>query len=654
MTYRSKFIFLSLSFALLATQNVFPKEKHLLSGSFDAEFLKRSILSSRTWHPFPKYAERSEWTRTNENIRKGIIDRAEAFLQAGWELPKATEFLEYTRNGNRSRYEAVSFGRREHLATLVLAECMEGKGRFFDDIVNGIWTICEETYWGVPAHVGLQKRGPGLPDVSEPTVDLFAAETGMLISWTYYLLGDELNTISPLIPERMRSEVQRRILSVNLQRDDFWWMGFGRTVNNWNPWICSNWLTAVLVFEEDPDQRAASVHKILVCLDNFLDPYPRDGGCDEGPSYWGRAGGSLFDCLELLRSASNDSINVYDNPLIREIGKYIYRVYIHDQYFINFADAPAKNVADASLIFRYGRSINDGIMESFGSFLARKQRLGEEAPRGPFRSLGRFLPMLFTLPQLSKIEPREPLLRDFWLPDLQVMGARSSEASAKGFYLAAKGGHNAESHNHNDVGNFVIYLDGEPVVIDVGVETYTAKTFSKDRYSIWTMQSAYHNLPTINGFMQHEGAEFRSKDVSYSADDNAASLSLDIAGAYPGGAMVKTWKRSIRLNRGENVTLTDRYELGEARQPLTLSLMTAYAPAIRGEGTIRLVPDAERHAGGTVLLLYDAKKFSGTVETIKVEDPRLRSSWGEGIYRIVLTSKLNVLQDEYSIVFREE
>ena len=77
------------------------------------------------------------------------------------------------------------------------------------------------------------------------------------------------------------------------------------------------------------------------------------------------------------------------------------------------------------------------------------------------------------------------------------MAARSKDGSAEGLYLAAQGGHNAESHNHNDVGNFIVYADGQPAIIDVGVETYTAKTFSSQRYEIWTMQSAYHNLPSI-------------------------------------------------------------------------------------------------------------------------------------------------------------
>lgn len=89
---------------------------------------------------------------------------------------------------------------------------------------------------------------------------------------------------------------------------------------------------------------------------------------------------------------------------------------------------------------------------------------------------------------------------------------------SEGLYLAAKGGHNAESHNHNDVGNFIVYADGYPAISDVGVETYTAKTFSAQRYDIWTMQSAFHNLPIINGFMQKNGGNFKAAAVNYEAD----------------------------------------------------------------------------------------------------------------------------------------
>jgi len=622
-------------------------ETNLLSGGYPPAKLIEILIPAADWHPYPRAGERQAWLALPEKIRQAYIRRAEKLIACEWETPKASVFLEYVRNGNRTNFQAISYARRAKLAELVLGECCEGKGRFLDDILNGIWTISEETYWGVPAHVGVQKKGPGLPDVEEPTVDLFAAETGMLLAWTDYLVGAELDRVSPLVRQRIRHEVDRRILGVNLERDDFWWMGFsGRTVNNWNPWICSNWLACALLLEPDEARRVQSVHKILRCLDQFLNPYPKDGGCDEGPGYWSRAGASLYDCLELLHSASGGKIDVFGAPLVKEIGRYIYRVHIGGPYFINFADAAAKANPDPSVVFRYGKAIGDETMVDFGAFLATPQKLGEDCVRGSFGWLGRVLPALFHLEDLLAAKPREPLLRDFWLPELQVMGARSTEGSNRGFYVAAKGGHNAESHNHNDVGNFIVYHDGLPVLIDIGVETYTAKTFSSRRYEIWTMQSAYHNLPTINGVMQKDGREYRASELIYKSDGNSVSLGLDIAGAYPAEAAVQSWKRTITLRRGKDVVLRDRYILNEAKGELQIGLMSWRIPALETEGRIRLDLPERTEA---LYIAYDAAKFRAAVEHITLEDPQLRSSWGDRIYRILLTAKHRSPRDNFVI-----
>jgi hypothetical protein len=624
--------------------------KNLLSGRFTPEKLEEILIPAENWFPFPTASERGGWEKIPGNVRAAYIRQGEKHLDCEWETPKASVFLEYVRNGNRSNFQRISFSRRAKLAELVLAECMEGQGRFMDDILNGVWTVCEETYWGVPAHVGAQKRGSGLPDVTEPTVDLFAAETGMLMAWVYYLVGEPLDEISPLVGERIQYEVMRRIIDVNLERDDFWWMGFGgRTVNNWNPWICSNWLTAVLILESDPERRVQSVYKILRCLDNFLNPYPRDGGCDEGPGYWSRAGGSLFDCLELLASVTDGKIDVFDEPLVQEIGRYIYRVYISGRYFINFADAAAKLSADPSVVYRYGKSIGDKTMMGFGAFLAEQQELGEDYIRGSFGYLGRVLPALFSLEELLKAETKEPLARDFWFEELQVMGARSYEGKKESFYVAAKGGHNAESHNHNDVGNFIVYAEGLPVIVDVGVETYTAKTFSSKRYEIWTMQSGFHNLPTINGVMQKNGRDYRAGDVSYKSDNKRANFSLDIAKAYPAEAKVRSWKRTITLNRGRNVIIQDKYDLEEAGENLRMTLMSWCKPILEEEGRIRLeFPENVKHKKDHSVR-YDKKKFRVDIETIPLEDGRLRSSWGSKLFRIVLTARERVLQGAFTI-----
>ena len=102
--------------------------------------------------------------------------------------------------------------------------------------------------------------------------------------------------------------------------------------------ICS---TVFFLLESDPSKKLAEVQKIINSLDKFLNGYSDDGGCDEGPSYWGAAGALLYESLEILKMLTNGKFDVFDNPLVQNIGKYFYKVNIHAPYFINFADADA-------------------------------------------------------------------------------------------------------------------------------------------------------------------------------------------------------------------------------------------------------------------------------------------------------------------------
>ncbi|MEZ4725641.1 MAG: heparinase II/III family protein [Caldilineaceae bacterium] len=619
----------------------------------------RSLLLPRTdWQPYPTIADRDAWAALPANLRQASVEEGEALLGYEWPALPATLFLQFARNGNRRNYEIPHFERRGKLNELVLAECVENQGRFLDDITNGIWAICEESFWGVPAHIGRQAAGKGLPDTREVIVDLFAAETGALLAWTSYLLGDRLDSVWSLLRDRIARAVDQRILTPCLERDDYNWMGFdnpARRVNNWNPWICSNWLACTLLLEENEARRQESVFKILRTVDNFIDPYPRDGGCDEGPSYWGRAGASLFDNLELLYSATNGAIDVYGEPLIQEIGRFIHRVHIADDYYLNFADAPALVYPDAMLVYRYGLRIGDQEMAALGAWLAERQEVqsggsdesaerkaGALKKRNVPTSMARRLPALFSLATLPTTPAAPPLPRDVWLPEIEVLVARDQAGATAGFFVAAKGGHNAESHNHNDIGNFVIYVDGKPVIVDAGVETYTAKTFSERRYEIWTMQSAYHSLlPTVDGVQQLPGAEYKATNVHYQADDGAATLTLDIAAAYPREAHIDRWQRTVTLQRGKAVQIQDEYALSVQPATLQLSLVTPCAVDIATPGVISFGerPILAERVAGTGQLTYDAARFTATTETIPITDERLGGTWGDSLTRVVLRTE---------------
>jgi len=625
----------------------------MLSQRYPIDTLRPLLHPREEFHPYPTAGERGPWEALPESLREAYVRRGAAALEFGWPVLTAARFLEFVREGNRTRYQAERNARRGALARLVLAECVEAEGRFVDQIVNGVWATCEETYWGVPAHLRLQSAGRGLPDIGEPTVDLFAAETSSLLAWTLYLVGEQMDDVSPLVRPRLHSEIGRRILTPLLERDDFSWMGFhnpARRVNNWNPWINSNWLTSFLLMEEDPERRLAGVARSLCCLDNFIDPYPEDGGCDEGPGYWGRAAASLFECLELLEVATGGEIDLFDEPLLRNMGSFIYRVHIADSYFVNFADASALLSPVAPLVYRYGKRVGDPALAGFGAWLSSRRPATE---RGFADSLGRQLPALMGLGELLEAPASVPLPRDAWFSEIQVMTARCAEGSTEGLFLAAKGGTNNESHNHNDIGNFVVYVGGKPLVIDTGVEPYTAKNSGPERYDIWTMSSAYHNLPVVDGHVQQPGSQCAAEDVHYVCSDTSAVLSLDIASVYPAEAGIRSWVRKLSLNRGESVEITDTFALeGPPKEGLALSLMTPCEVVDESPGTLRLkeTPLAADRVSGSATVTYNDATFDATTEEISLEGgERLHTVWGPRVVRITLTAKAPGQTGEWAV-----
>lgn len=623
----------------------------MLAGKYSESELSAWLLPPQSYHPYPTVVDRPAWEQLPQKVKTAQLAQAEPLTGYDWPSLPATLFLEYSRTGNRRHYEEASNRRRVALCKLVLAECIEDRGRFLDDIINGIWAICEESGWTIPAHNNyhpanmgaIPPKQPPLPEFSRPVIDLFACETGALLAWVRYLLKPRLDEVSPLIGERIVHEVKTRIFEPFLAQDGFWWMGFeavpGHHVNNWNPWCNSNILAAFLLLEPDPENRLKAVGRVLQSLDRFLEPYPADGGCDEGATYWQRAAGSLFDCLETLYGASAGKINFFELPLVAEMGRYIYRVHIKDNYFVNFADGSPVVELIASRVYRYGQRIADPQLISLG--LTAFQASADPLLAASYTLQHRLLNLqLYSEMAAQPAQPGYP--QDSWLENIEVMTARAYPDQAEGFFLAVKGGHNYESHNHNDVGSFLVYFDGQPVIIDVGVENYTAKTFSPDRYTIWTMQSAFHNLPLVNGVQQKDGREFHSAGVIYHRSATEAGLSLDIAGAYPCGAGLAEWRRTVRLVREAGqapwLELHEQVRLANPTGKVELIFMLAQLPQV-GQQMVSLAVNSESR----VELAYDPELFQPLVETIPIHDSKLRAVWGDAIYRLKFNLK-KVLQ----------
>jgi hypothetical protein len=305
-------------------------ERNLLS-RFTEQQVAASLLHKPAWHPFPRTA--TEWQALlPDSVRRRIVAEGEQFLHQPFASLPATLYLEFKRNGNRTNFEAVSFYKRKQLFALVLAESIEQKGRFTDDIVNGVWSVCEETNWSLPAHYYLQKAGLDLPDVEDPAVDLFASETAEVLALTDYLTGSQLDSVSPLIRKRIYYEVNRRVLApLEKAAVPYAFLGPSRKdapVNNWCPWVVSNWMISLLLLEKDQERRVHELVHGMKLLDNYINGLGDDGAVDEGPSYWGGGAGRLFDALRMLDDATAGKVNIYPEPVIQKLGAYIRQMHI--------------------------------------------------------------------------------------------------------------------------------------------------------------------------------------------------------------------------------------------------------------------------------------------------------------------------------------
>ncbi|SKA03863.1 heparinase II/III domain-containing protein [Sediminibacterium ginsengisoli] len=620
-------------------------KRNLLTGRYTEADLASQLVKGFGWVGYPAYTDRAKWNSLPAAYRKELLQKGEKALDYKWQLIPATAYLEYTRSGNRNIMQDPYGQNTNALKNLLLAELTEGKGRFTDQIANGCWAICEMTSWSLSAHLSLQKAGLGLPDVKEPIIDLGVGNTALLLAWTHYFLKDRLDSLNPLISQRIRSEIRRQVLEPYYQRNDFWWMALEKDefVNNWNVWVNYNVLNCILLIENDPQKKISGIYKTMRSVDKFINYYKDDGACEEGPAYWSEAGAKLYLYLGLLERLSGGKIHHFDNPLIHNMAAYIYKAYITGDYYINFADASAKLKPEAGLIYQFGKAVKDSMMVQFGSLLARNQGWKETLPAAP---VDLALADLFDVEEIVNGKAAEPLIRSAWMPGTEIVAVRERAGSSAGFYLAAKGGHNAESHNHNDVGTCIVFYNAQPLLIDIGSETYTRQTFGAERYTRWGMRSAYHNVPLINGVEQRQGAAFKSKNASFTDNVRNAVFSVDIAGAYPADAAVKSWVRSYHIQENGPFTITDNYELSSNNGKTALHFMTSNKTVRVKDGILQL-----ELPGGKLNLNYDAGQLEAQVEPITVTDPRLLKSWPKDLYRIIFTFKNKQLKGKNILTF---
>jgi len=617
----------------------------LIKACSSKEALAKVLVSDKSWINIPVYSNREAWNKAPEKYKAEIIDRGVKLLPYVFKATPAMYYEETKRKGNRSLVETLNGEKFTALKNLMMAELVEGKGRFIEKIADAVFAICEMTSWSGPSHLTAQKAGLGVPDEEEPIVDLSVAEIANLMAWCHHFFKADLDKINPLIAKRIEYTLRRNVITPYMTRD-YGWMGLnGQKTNNWNIWISYNMLNVFLLMEKDSTKKNNAVYRTLVSANNFINSIDEDGGCEEGPGYWNHAGGKMYEYLDLIARATNNKVNIFSEPKVRNIGAYIYKACIYYPYFINFSDAGPTQSPSPYIVYHFGERTKDPVMEQFGLMLVKERGWFDRIWGGVYgiEKLSSNLFDYVALKDKINTNTTQPFIPAFWLPQTQIGAARDDDGS--GFYFATKGGYNAAPHGHNDVGSFILFYNKKPLFVDAGVGTYTIKTFSKERYTIWSMQSGYHNVVTINGKDQKEGKDFVASHCVFNESKKATTFSVDVAKAYEADASVNSWVRTYALNKGKNFTVTDSYDVKNNNGQSYINLLTPAAVDNAEKG--KIIIKAE---GGVVSISYNPQEMEASVEEVKLDDASMEKTWSKGLRRIRLRLTTSSLKGKTNIV----
>ncbi|WP_051172222.1 heparinase II/III family protein [Microbacterium indicum] len=602
-----------------------------MTGGFLARFGAdaRAALDPALWAPAPPVSERAAWAGLDAARLTAAADARRD--EAAAAPPALSLWAHYAATGERMPYERAQRALLAETATAALAWGATGDaGAWAPRLADAVWRVCELTAWCLPSHYLVGADRPPLPIPGRDVLDLSCGYVGGMLAAIDRIAGDALDDAFPGIRARIRHEIRRRVLREWGREEHFWEVGEeGRPPNNWAPWIVSNVLACAMVAETDRDALVGTVERSLVVLDRFRAGYADDGSCEEGATYWWWAGATLFEALDLLAAATGGSYDGFAVAPVAAMARFPMAMQLGRGTQVNFSDGSPAHPPNAvwHLLARFGARVGDDEVVRHARWMGSAHPAGLDGQLAPL-----FLRTIAELrdPGWAAAGPTEPGMPASWYaPGTEVAIARERAHDASGFVVAAKGGHNAVSHNHNDAGGPIVSLDGEPVLIDVGVGDYVRETFMPDmRYAIWTMRSGWHSVPLPNGVEQAHGSAFRAAGTTFSDDGSLAALRMDLAPAYPPEAGLLSLEREIALDRAAGeVVIDDAWRFASPGE-MRLVLMTAAEPE-PAAGGLRV---------GAALLAFAGLAAETQRIDIDPGDSRLARAWGDAVFRTVLTT----------------
>lgn len=655
-------------------------QTHVFEQAFDSVKDQKAVFKpGGEWFPYPAYTDRESWDRMTEPFKAQIFKAADKYLNFDWELFKPSDYLKYEKTGDR-KLALPEEHNRQAIIALTLGELADGTGKYLGKLVDGLWFMCQQYSWAHYQHTGYQASHRTLPSSEEYVISLHGANSAACIAVAYHFFHKEFDRLDPSISKAIEMAMETQVFTpfFNEAQDagsHKIWTGFvkdnGKKLNNWTPYCDHHVLTCFLLMEKDQDRLLKALRRSVRIMDFYMSDQKSDGACDEGPGYWNMSFGKVYDYARTLYDASSGQADVFGTELIRRMGEYKSKTYFDGGWTLSFGDCTPRAAGSPDLLYRYGKDLGSRELTEFALYLLRDTK--KKTFKTPSLNFGQ---LDGTYRQLETIRYQEDLDKtaekylsggDFYSVISWLRADVKSEFYPETGYavlrkdkwnLGVKGGHNGESHNHNDVGSGILIWDTMPVILDPGVGTYVKDTFSARRYTIWTMQSQWHACPSINGVMQHNGSEFTAENTACNLKKGV--FTTEIARAYEKKAACESWKRTWSLGSVECV-LKDEFKLSERKSADVENFPIRGEVALPGEtvGTMKAgakeviihIDTFEKGRDG-----YISVRFSGNLtpgkEVIPIKDKKLLRNLGDHFTRLYFKSDDNApLSGTYTIKF---
>lgn len=505
--------------------------------------------------------------------------RAEAERLLQQQAPELTYalFRLFKEQGTRLEYERAYFEMRRRLNTFAIMSLLEPEREsYFEALQETLWSICNEYTWSLPAHVNKSPESTAesrysLDDPSASlaanagAIDLFSAETGFALSEILRLTEHRLPL---LLRNRIVHETYRRIFWPFVHQGPFHWE---KATTNWSAVCAGSVGAAALHLIEDSGELALVLERVFGAMESYISGFTKDGATTEGYGYWYYGFGFFVFFADLLKTRTAGSLDLLSGERMHQIALFQQKCFLSGASVVNFSDSRPTSHIHIGLTHYLHRLYPDvelPDMELRTSFTEDHCSRWATA----FRNL-----LWFREEKAAAGAPWGPAT--YVLEDAQWVVTR--HAADSGLYcFAAKGGHNDEPHNHNDIGHFIVHCDGETFLADLGCGMYTQSYFGAARYEYACNGAQGHSVPIIDGKLQQEGAGHRARQWSASANGEAVAVQMDLSAAYGADTHLKRLTRCLTWHKRElpMLALVDTFEMTVAPDSVTERFISFIEP----------------------------------------------------------------------------